>query len=111
MTVTGRDRHDPQKAILRLFFYTKLNYISIAFGRLGYIYIYIYIHNHTYMIYIYIYTYMIYIIYSDIFPIVQNSEVFFCFRCSFSRCQDNDLEHVRSLFCAQACGDPPSENA
>ena len=39
MTVTGRDRHDPRKAILSLVFYTKTK-LSIAFGRLGYIYIY-----------------------------------------------------------------------
>ena len=38
MTVTGRDRHDPRKAILSLVFYTKTK-LSIAFGRLGYIYI------------------------------------------------------------------------
>ena len=39
MTVTGRDRHDPRKAILSLVFCTKTK-LSIAFGRLGYIYIY-----------------------------------------------------------------------
>ena len=36
MTVTGRDRRDPRKAILSVFFYVNPK-LSIAFGRLGYI--------------------------------------------------------------------------
>ena len=44
MTVTGRDRHDPRKAILSSVFFTKTK-LSIAFGRLGYIYIYPLLHK------------------------------------------------------------------
>ena len=105
MAVTGRDRHDPRKAILRLVFYTKTKLYKYSLWKAR---VYIYIHK-WYIQYIYIYIHDMHYMLRHI-PHCPKLWSYF-FRCSFSRCQDNDLEHVRSLFCAQACGDPPSENA
>ena len=51
MAVTGRDRHDPRKAILRLVFYTKTKLYKYSLWKAR---VYIYIHK-WYIQYIYIY--------------------------------------------------------